>query len=76
MEGVQYAVKPKGSLRGTEVNLYALIGRVSGILKDHGEEEKMKEFVHRSLSLRTYVEVLRLSQDYVELEGENEPETD
>lgn len=67
MKGVQNVVKPICNLAGTERNIYALIGRVSGTLKEAGLSDLADQFVHRSLPLDTYSEVLGLSQNYVEL---------
>lgn len=66
------AVKPICQTLGMEHSLYALIGRVSQTLQASGLEDRAKEFVHRSMPVDNYDEMLELSQHYVEWKDEKD----
>jgi hypothetical protein len=73
VKGGQHVTKIACSLQGIEPNMYAVIGRVSEVLRKAGEEQLADEFVGRAILSDGYDEVVRLSQDYVELrKGEND----
>lgn len=48
-------------------DLYALIGGVTSTLEMAGQVDRAKEFVHRSMSIDSYDELLEVSREYVEL---------
>lgn len=77
MKGVQGAVKPIRPRPQNDGNIYALIGWISAILHNEGQHDEAEEFIHRTLALSTYDEILGLSQDYVEFENgeQSEPES-
>lgn len=52
------------------VDLYSLIGLVAGTLRLAGLDEQEKRFIHGTMSLGSFDQVLQLSRDYVEFEGE------
>jgi len=66
MQEVNTDVKPICQTLGLESNVYALIGRVSRTLQAAGLESKVDEFVHRSMSMSDYGELVTLSREYVE----------
>ena len=57
--------KPDCQLSGTDGNVYAIIGKVYGILKSEGFEEHAKDFQTRAFSSESYDKVLQLCFEYV-----------
>jgi len=60
--------KPICELIGTDGNVFSIIGRVSKTLKRAGQVDKAKEFTDKAMKAESYDAVLRLLNDYVEVE--------
>lgn len=60
--------KPICRLTGTDGNVFAIIGKVSGTLKKAGLRSKADEFRTKAMSSDSYDAVLQLCFDYVEVE--------
>lgn len=60
-------IKPKCKLIGTDGNVFAIIGRVSECLKKADMREDARRFVSEAFMCKSYVEVLALCHDYVEV---------
>lgn len=58
--------KPTVQLSGTDGNVFAIIGRVSGALKKAGQADKAKEFTERAFKAGSYDEVLHMLHSYVD----------
>ena len=59
--------KPICKLVGTNGNVFAIIGKVSGALKKAGLSDKAKEFTDKAFKSESYDAVLRLCREYVEI---------
>lgn len=59
--------KPVCRLSGTDGNVFAIIGTVSGALKRAKMPEKAKEFQDRAFNATSYDEVLAMCDDFVEV---------
>lgn len=59
--------KPRVKLTGTDGNVFAIIGKVSGALKDAGQGAKAKEFRDKAMAAQSYDEVLQMLFSYVEV---------
>ena len=59
--------KPACKLIGTDGNVFSIIGRVKQSLKKAGQEERTREFVERAFQAKSYDEVLKLCDDYVDI---------
>jgi hypothetical protein len=57
----------KVKLTGTDGNVFALGGRVSGALKREGYPDEAKEFVERLFKSESYDKALQLMMEYVEV---------
>lgn len=60
--------KPRVQLtgpNGPDSNVFAIIGRVSAVLKQAGQKDRAKEFATRAMASHSYDEVLSLCQEYV-----------
>lgn len=64
----QTFTKPACKLIGTDGNVFNIIGKVSAALKDAGHADKAEEFRDKAFVSGSYDEVLRLCEDYVEVE--------
>lgn len=60
--------KPAMSLIGHDGNIFSIMGRASGLLKDAGQEERSAEMIRRVTSSRNYNEALHIISEYVETE--------
>ena len=60
--------KPICKLVGTDGNVFAIIGNVSKTLKRAGMTESANEFTSKAFSSESYDEVLRLCEEFVEIE--------
>lgn len=60
--------KPKMDLIGHDGNIYAIMGRASGLLKDAGMKEQSDEMIRRVTSSGSYDEALHIISEYVETE--------
>lgn len=60
--------KPKMDLVGHDGNIYFILGRASGLLKDAGMEQESKEMWNRVLDSKNYEEALHIISEYVETE--------
>lgn len=54
------------------VDLYSLIGLVAGTLRLAGLYDREEEFIHQTMPLGTFDQVLQLSKSYVQFEGEKQ----
>jgi len=59
--------KPKVKLTGTDGNVFAIIGTVSGALKKAGMPAEAKEFTEKAFASHSYDAVLRLAMRYAEV---------
>lgn len=64
----QIPSKPKMDLIGHDGNIYAIMGRASGLLKDAGMKEQSDEMFRRVTSSGSYDEALHIVSEYVETE--------
>lgn len=60
--------KLKMDLMGHDGNIYAIMGRASGLLKDAGMKEQSDEMIRRVTSSGSYDEALHIVSEYVETE--------
>ena len=60
--------KPKMQLIGQDVNIFAIMGRASRLLKDIGQRDKAKEMCDRVTASQSYSEALNIVSEYVETE--------
>lgn len=58
---------PKVKLSGTDGNAFAIIGKVSGALKQAGQRDQAKEFMGKAFTAKSYDEVLRLAMEYADV---------
>ncbi|MFC1582193.1 hypothetical protein ACFL4W_01510 [Planctomycetota bacterium] len=54
-------------LIGTDGNVFSIIGRVRGTLRQAGMTEKAQEFADRAFKAESYDAVLQLCMEYVEV---------
>lgn len=60
--------KPAMSLIGHDGNIFSIMGRASGLLKEAGQKEQSDEMIRRVTSSGSYDEALRIISEYVETE--------
>ena len=60
--------KPKMNLVGEDGNIFAVMGRASGLLKEAGQKTEAEEMIARVTSSGSYEEALRIVSEYVETE--------
>ncbi len=60
--------KPPCKLIGKDGNVFTIIGRVQNALNKVGQADKAIEFRMRAFSSESYDEVLRLCDEFVEIE--------
>ena len=58
--------RPKMNLIGEDGNIFAIMGRASGLLKENGQDAAAKEMIARVTSSDSYDEALRIISEYVE----------
>jgi len=59
--------RPRCKLIGEDGNVFGIIGRVAGALRNAGLRDKAKEFTDRAMSSASYDDVLVLCSEYVEV---------
>lgn len=59
--------KPKCKLIGEDGNVFIIIGKVRRTLRSHGMKEEMQEYTTKCENAKSYDEVIRISNDYVEI---------
>jgi hypothetical protein len=59
--------KPKCKLVGKDGNVFAIIGEVSKTLIKNGQSEKAKEFRMKAITSDSYIAVLLLCFEYVDV---------
>ena len=64
----QIPMKPRMDLIGHDGNIYAIMGRASGLLKDAGMKEQSDEMLRRVTSSGSYEEALHIVSEYVDTE--------
>ena len=65
--------KPDMSLIGHDGNIFGIMGRASGLLKDAGQKEQSDEMIQRVTSSSSYNEALHIISEYVETELSTTP---
>lgn len=60
--------KPKMNLIGEDGNIFSIMGRASGLLKEAGQKAEAEEMIGRVTSSGSYDEALRIISEYVETE--------
>ena len=65
---IQERQKPKMQLIGGDGNIFAILGRASGLLKDAGMETQSDEMIGRVTACGDYYEALNIISEYVETE--------
>lgn len=60
--------RPKMNLLGEDGNIYAIMGRASGLLKENGQDAEATEMIGRVTSSSSYEEALGIISEYVETE--------
>lgn len=60
--------KIKVKIIGTDGNVFALIGKVSGALKRAGQKKEAQEFTDKAFNAGSYDDVLILIEEYVDVE--------
>jgi len=60
-------MKPDCKLTGTNGNVFAIIGKISKVLKKAGQKDKALEFEKKAFACASYDDVLKLTFDYVEV---------
>ena len=60
--------KPKMNLIGEDGNIFAVMGRASGLLNEAGQKAEAKEMINRVTSSGSYDEALSIISEYVETE--------
>jgi len=60
--------KPKMNLIGEDGNIFAVMGRASGLLKEAGQKAEAEEMISRVTSSGSYDEALSIISEYVETE--------
>lgn len=61
-------MKPTVKLVGEDGDVFAIIGRVSKALRHAGLAKEAEEFSSKAMRSESYAAVLRLCEDYVEVE--------
>jgi hypothetical protein len=64
---VESTIKPKVKLIGENGNVFNIIGKVSKALKQAGQKNKAGEFEEKALNAKSYMEVLCLVAEYVDI---------
>ena len=67
-------VKPAMELVGHNGNIFSIMGRASGLLKEAGMRDEAKEMCDRVTSCGSYDEALQIVSEYVQTEISPEPE--
>ncbi|QNR70409.1 hypothetical protein IAQ67_29080 (plasmid) [Paenibacillus peoriae] len=60
-------MKPFVQLTGTDGNVFAIIGRVSGTLKSNNLKDQADEFIEKAFASGRYEEVIQLVSNYCEV---------
>ena len=60
-------MKQKCEFIGEDGNVFAIIGKVSKVLKQNNMEEKAAEFRQKAMNSKSYDDVLILVNEYVEV---------
>lgn len=60
--------KPHMDLVGQDGNIFGILGRASGLLRQAGQPERAKEMSSRVFACDSYAEALRIVSEYVETE--------
>lgn len=60
--------RPKMNLLGEDGNIYSIMGRASGLLKENGQDAEATEMIERVTSSGSYEEALGIISEYVETE--------
>ena len=66
--------KPKMDLIGEDGNIFAIMGRASGLLKEAGQKAESEEMIGRVTSSGSYDEALGIISEYVETELSSVPD--
>ena len=66
--------KPKMNLIGEDGNIFAVMGRASGLLKEAGQKAEAEEMISRVTSSGSYDEALGIISEYVETELSSVPD--
>ena len=66
--------KPKMDLIGEDGNIFAIMGRASGLLKEAGQKAEAEEMINRVTSSGSYDEALGIISEYVETELSSVPD--
>jgi len=66
-QNVNAETKPVCKLIGEDGNVFAIIGRVSNVLKRAGQAEKAQEFRNRAIAAGSYDDVLAMVFEYVDV---------
>ena len=67
-QGAPKKEKPKMNLIGEDGNIFAVMGRASGLLKEAGQKAEAEERISRVTSSGSYDEALSIISEYVETE--------
>ena len=73
-EQVLQKEKPKMDLIGEDGNIFAVMGRASGLLKEAGQKAEAEEMINRVTSSGSYDEALGIISEYVETELSSVPD--
>lgn len=68
LQEAQKKERPKMNLLGEDGNIYAIMGRASGMLKENGQDTEATEMIERVTSSGSYEEALGIISEYVETE--------
>lgn len=74
MEQARQKEKPKMDLIGEDGNIFAIMGRASGLLKEAGQKAEAEEMIGRVTSSGSYDEALGIISEYVETELSSVPD--
>ena len=66
--------KPKMDLIGEDGNIFAIMGRASGLLKEAGQKAEAETMINRVTSSGSYDEALGIISEYVETELSSVPD--
>ena len=61
-------MRPQMNLVGEDGNIFAILGRATRLLKEHGMEDEAKEMTKRVCSSHSYEKALHIISEYVETE--------
>ena len=67
-QGAPKKEKPKMNLIGEDGNIFAVMGRASGLLNEAGQKAEAEEMINRVTSSGSYDEALSIISEYVETE--------